>query len=108
MPRRLVTPDFYRRNRWEFVFVVLAVTLLVAVTGTKVNSDRIERDAREGAAVHAAVCLLRRDYAERYAADRAFLRHPSIPLPAGVLKTYRLRVDAERRTLEALSALKCG
>lgn len=107
MPKRVFTPDFYARNRWEFVFVALALCFVVALGGTKVNSDRISNDAEKGAVTYKALCALSADYRDRYHTDKRFLAHPAIKLPRAALQAYRLRVASERRTLRALQVLRC-
>jgi hypothetical protein len=122
VPKRVLTADFYRRNRWEFVFFALAVTLIVSVAGQHINSSRISREAAQGAATHQAVCALRRDYGDRIAETRrdvaasvVFLRlHPhgvaGLATRADLRQhvgDLRRQLAGQLRTRRTLAALRC-
>lgn len=96
-----------RDSLWAFAFTVVAVLLLVSLAGTKVNSDRISRDAEKGARTYHALCILQRYYGDQIADTKAFLRDPPAAMTPAVLASVRISLHRLEGVVRQYRSLEC-
>lgn len=95
-----------RRLTWTTIALIAAVAGVVAFAWLSAASSRDDL-AREAGRTNRALCALRRDLERRVQGSEAFLRKHPDGLSGIPASTIRVGLVGQRRTIMALSRLKC-
>jgi hypothetical protein len=95
------------RTLERIAFAVVGVLLVLALAGTKVNSDKISTDAEKGARTYHALCILSQYYGDQIADTKAFLRDPPQSMTPAVLASVRISLHRLEGVVRQYRSLEC-